>query len=93
MTVEYRESHPHVAGQPEGSKLDKKLRPDVASGMPSGAPGHHFPPMIMNAPILGLTTHHDTIACPHCNAGILWNGAPVAFTCKGCGGVVDKTQG
>lgn len=88
-------AHSHVAGTQAGTKVDKKYRPDVASGGPSGAIGHpfpafgHFPPMIHTAPIHSFTTHHYTIACPACGVGILWNGAPVTFLCQGCGATVD----
>lgn len=88
-------AHSHVAGTSAGSKVDKTYRPDVISGGPSNPPGHafapfgHFPPGILTAPIHGMTTKHDVISCPACSAAILWNRAPVAFICQGCGGTID----
>jgi hypothetical protein len=87
-------THPHAANQPAGSKYDKKNRTDV-SGYNSSAIGHpfsafgHFPPMVHTAPIHGMSTPHSVISCPACFSRILWNGAPVAFLCQGCGGTVD----
>jgi hypothetical protein len=91
---EDRSTHPHAANQPAGSKHDNKLRTDVtgnassAIGEPFEAFGH-FAPMAHHAPIHGMSTRHDVIECPSCSAGILWNGAPVAFICRGCGATVD----
>jgi len=87
-------THPHSANQPAGSKYDKKNRTDVtgdassAIGQPFGHFGH-FAPMVHNAPIHGMSVHHDVIECPECSARILWNGAPETFACQGCGGMVD----
>jgi hypothetical protein len=87
-------THAHAANQPVGGKYDRKNRTDV-SGSSSSAIGHHFghfghfAPMVHTAPIHGLTTAHQKISCPACSAGILWNGAPVAFLCAGCGGTID----
>ena len=81
-------TNPHSANQVAGSKWDNKLRTDV-TGSTSSAIGHHFPPMVHNAPIHGLSTLHDTIACPECSANILWNGNAVTFTCQGCGALID----
>lgn len=87
-------THAHAANQPEGSKHDRKLRPDV-TGNNSSAIGHpfkafgHNAPMALHAPILGFTMKHDVISCPSCSAGILWNRAPVAFLCQGCGSTID----
>jgi hypothetical protein len=80
-------AHPHAANQSAGSKYDRKLRTDVTGN--TGGIGHHFPPMVHNAPVHGMTVAHDVVECPSCFAGVLWNRAPVSFICQGCGAIID----
>jgi len=81
-------TNPHAS---EGTGDDSKYRTDV-TGSVSSEIGKHFAPMIHSAPIHGMSTSHERIACPLCGVGILWDRAPVSFTCQGCSGVIDGSS-